>query len=68
MYICKSPWYVRGVDLFCRDKKKEFENTGGKGENADNQQFFLFPQCFELYQRNVYVVICILCRLQMFSI
>ena len=22
------------------------ENTGGKGENAGNQHFLLFPQCF----------------------
>ena len=25
---------------------KYFENIVGKGENADNQQFLLFPQCF----------------------
>ena len=23
------------------------ENIGGKGENADNQHFLLFPQCFQ---------------------
>ena len=23
------------------------ENTGGKGENAGNQHFLLFPQCFQ---------------------
>ena len=27
-------------------KKKAFENTVGKGENAGNQLFRLFPQCF----------------------
>ena len=27
-------------------KKKLFENTVGKGENAGNQHFLLFPQCF----------------------
>ena len=26
--------------------KKTFENNVGIGENADNQHFFLFPQCF----------------------
>ena len=26
--------------------KKPFENIVGKGENADNQHFLLFPQCF----------------------
>ena len=26
--------------------KKNFENIEGKGENAGNQHFLLFPQCF----------------------
>ena len=32
-------------------RKKTFENIVGKGENAVNQHFLLFPQCFqeELY-------------------
>ena len=29
---------------FCFDK---FENIAGKGENAANQHFLLFPQCFQ---------------------
>ena len=32
-------------------KKKALENAAGKGENADNQHFLLFPQCFLLYER-----------------
>ena len=28
------------------NKWKVFENIMGKGENAGNQQFLLFPQCF----------------------
>ena len=31
--------------------KKAVENTAGKGENAGNQHFLLFPQCFLFYQR-----------------
>ena len=27
-------------------RKKPFENIEGKGENAGNQHFILFPQCF----------------------
>ena len=27
-------------------KKKPVENIMGKGENAGNQNFLLFPQCF----------------------
>ena len=32
-------------------KKKALENTVGKGENAGNKHFLLFPQCFLLHQR-----------------
>ena len=31
--------------------KKPSVNTVGKGENAGNQCFVLFPQCFETHQR-----------------
>ena len=31
--------------------KKPFENMEGKGENAGNQHFILFPPCFQPYQR-----------------
>ena len=31
--------------------KEFFENIVGKGENAGNQHFLLFQQCFLLYQR-----------------
>ena len=45
--------------------KKPFENTGGKGEIARNEQFLLFPQCFLL----VWITFChfpkiLNCRLQ----
>ena len=30
-------------------KKKALENTMGKEENAGDQHFLLFPQCFQLY-------------------
>ena len=31
-------------------RKRSLENTVGKGENASNQHFLLFPQCFQSYQ------------------
>ena len=31
--------------------KRAFENIVGKGENAGNQHFLLFPQCFLPYHR-----------------
>ena len=50
-------------------KKNPFENIVGKGENAGNQHFLLFPQCFlpvrihmSIYQSPLF------CRLQMLSI
>ena len=30
-----------------------FENIEGKGEIACNEQFLLFPQCFQVYQISV---------------
>ena len=33
--------------------KKPFENIVGKGENAGNQHFLLFPQCFQLFQKQI---------------
>ena len=36
-------------------EKMHFENIVAKGENADNQHFLLFPQCFLPYQREIVV-------------
>ena len=50
-------------------KKKAFENTVGRRENAGNQHFLLFPQCFLLYQREKSSLKqLLLCHLQMLSI
>ena len=34
-------------------KKKPFENIEGKEENASNQHFLLFPQCFLCNPRQI---------------
>ena len=34
-------------------KEKAIENIARKGENAGNQHFLLFPQCFQPYQRQI---------------
>ena len=34
-------------------RKKLFENIVGKGENAGDQHFLLFPQCFIPFQRQI---------------
>ena len=32
-------------------KKKPFENNVGKGENAGNQHFLVFPKCFLIFSK-----------------
>ena len=50
-------------------KQKALENTKGKGENAGNQHFLLFQQCFPLYHTEKSSFLqCLICRLQMLSI
>ena len=49
--------------------KTPFENVVGKGENAGNQGFVLFPQCFLPYQRQKSAFdLHLFYRLQMLSI
>ena len=48
---------------------KAFVNIVGKGENAGNQHFLLFPQCFLLFPTKISIIgIHLFCRLQMLSI
>ena len=47
---------------------KPFENIVGKEENAGNQHFLLFPQCFLLHHRYKYHFCCLICHLHMLSI
>ena len=35
------------------EQQTAFENIVGKGEIAHNEQFLLFPQCFQLNQKTV---------------
>ena len=34
-------------------KRKIFENIVGKGENAGNQHFLLYPQCFLFFPKRI---------------
>ena len=58
--------------LTFNDPKNEVyrvENIVGKRENADNQHFLLFPQCFLPYQtQKPSFELHLFCRLQMLSI
>ena len=50
-------------------KKKAFKNIVGKGENAGNQHFLFFPQCFLTFSKRISVFqLHLFCRLQMLSI
>ena len=50
-------------------RKKPFENTVGKGENAGNQHFLLFPHCFLLFPEQISIFQSpLFCRLEMLSI
>ena len=40
------------IPTFANPDKEEFENILGKGGNAGNQHFLLFPQCFLPYQKH----------------
>ena len=49
--------------------KKALENIVGKGENASNQHFLLFPQCFLLFLKQLSIFQAhLICRLQSLSI
>ena len=49
--------------------KKTFENNVGKGENAGNQHFLLFPQFFLSFPQQILIFLShLFCRLQMLSI
>ena len=37
-------------------RKKPFENIVQKGENAGDQHFLLFPQCFLLFQTEIIIL------------
>ena len=43
--------YDGGFVLLTTLSKKSFENIVGKGENAGNQHFLLFPPCFQSYPK-----------------
>ena len=49
--------------------KKPVENIAGKGENAGNQHFLLFPQCFQAFPNQISILQShLFCCLQMPSI
>ena len=50
-------------------RKKPFENNVGKGQNAGNQHFLLFQQCFQYFPSQISNILThLFCCLQMLSI
>ena len=55
--------------LLTTPREKTFENIVGKGENAGNQHFLLFPQCFLSFPNQISIFdLHLICSLQMLSI
>ena len=55
------------IPTFNDPENKAFEKIVGKGENAGNQHFLNFPQCFQLFSKEIltfglpidtYIVMC----------
>ena len=42
------------MTTFYASSKTSFEDIVGKGENAGNQHFLLFPKCFPIDGRQIY--------------
>ena len=61
--ISAMPWqkvalsFATQFQLLKTLKKKALENTVGKEENAGNQHFLLFPQCFQLLSQREIVIL-----------
>ena len=54
---------------FKRPQRRPWKTLEEKGENAGNQHFLIFPQCFLLYPREkLSLYPFLICRLQMLSI
>ena len=49
--------FTTEVRLWTTLKKKALENTVEKGENAGNQHFLLFPQCFSLLSKKEMIIL-----------
>ena len=57
---------VNGKAVNASITKNPLENIVGKGENAGNQHFLLFPQCFLSFPEQFSIIQSrLLCRLQM---
>ena len=68
-FAVKSELFTTQSRLLTTSEKKTFENIVGKGENAGNQHFLLFPQCFLPVPKQISIFQShLFCRLQMLSI
>ena len=68
-WILEKLSYNRSITSLTNLRKKPFENIVRKGENAGNQHFLLFPQCFLLFLTQITIFQShLFCRLQVLSI
>ena len=67
IHVCFILYHT--VPNFNDPKEDGLENTVGKGEDAGNQHFLLFPRCFPLYHREISLFLQhLICRLEILSI
>ena len=68
LQMCFQLTHYQTIPTFNNPEKDSFENIIGKGENAGNQHFLLFPHCFLAFPRQISDFESLLfCRLQMLS-
>ena len=62
MFLTDFNHLPHNPDFLTPLEKKAFENIVEKGENAGNQHFLLFPQCFLLFPTQISVMFeCLSC-------
>ena len=67
--ITLNQLFTTQSQLFMTLRKKAFESIVGKGENAGNQHFLLFPQCFLPASKRIFIFgLYLFCCLRMLSI
>ena len=55
LHYCNTKFFTTQSRLLMTLKEKAFENNVGKGKNAGNRHFLLFPQCLLLFPKQVLI-------------
>ena len=56
LFLAALTWpFTKQFQVLKSLRKKAFENIAGKEENAGDQYFLLFPQCFVLFLTQMFI-------------